>query len=327
MKITEYIQLSDHPFISFEIIPPKRGGNLKQLIKLIKALKKFNPPFIDVTSHASEVVYEENPIGIKKKTIRKRPGTLGVCALIQHKFRIEAVPHILCHGFTQEETEDFLIDVRYLEIENLLALQGDERGFEKPLEFNRSRNLYANELVAQIARLNQGIYLSEFSDETPTDFCIGVAGYPEKHFESPNLQLDIQFTKAKIDAGAHYIVTQLFYDNHHFFNYVQLCRQAGITVPIIPGLKIIFRKRQLHSIPRFFHVDIPQELVEQVLSCDSDDEVAEVGIRWAVQQIKDLVDFGVPGIHFYVLEDPTYVQRVLGAVQEAGFAVNPPLHS
>src|SRR6185295_9377876 len=255
MKVTEHLAHATQPLISFEIIPPLRGGDVKGLLALIDDLVKYHPPFIDITSHAAEVIYEETPAGIQRRVKRKRPGTLGVCALIQNKYQIDAVPHILCHGFTREETEDFLIELRYLGIDNVLAVRGDDSGYQKPLPYGRSANRFACDLVAQIASMNGGRYLEQdLLDAEPTNFCIGVGGYPEKHFEAPNLSLDVRHVKDKIDAGAHYVVTQMFFDNRHYFRFLELCREQGIEVPVIPGLKILTSVKQLTSIPRTFFV-------------------------------------------------------------------------
>ncbi|HSK76837.1 MAG TPA: methylenetetrahydrofolate reductase, partial [Thermoanaerobaculia bacterium] len=226
MKVTEHLANAKQPLISFEIIPPLRGGNVQGLLGLIDDLVKYHPPFIDITSHAAEVIYEETPKGIERRVKRKRPGTLGVCALMQNKYHIDAVPHILCQGFTREETEDFLIELRYLGIDNVLAVRGDDSGFQKPLQFGRSANAYACDLVKQIAATNHGRYLEQdLLDAEPTSFCIGVGGYPVKHFEAPNLQSDVRHDKDKIDAGADYVVTQMFFDNRHYFKYLDLCRE------------------------------------------------------------------------------------------------------
>jgi len=260
MKVIEHLEKAKNPPISFELIPPKRGGDIKSLLSVIEDLIKFNPPFIDITSHAAEVIYEETPEGIKKKVKRKRPGTLGVCALLQNKYNIEAIPHVLCLGFTREETEDFLIEIQYLGIENVLVIRGDDRGYKKPLVHGRSVNEYALDLVKQIADMNKGKYVEDsLLDAKPTNFCVGVGGYPEKHFESPNLKADIKYLKEKVDAGADYIVTQMFFNNQVYFDFVKACRSEGIDVPIIPGLKILTAKSNLKSIPRKFYISIPEE--------------------------------------------------------------------
>jgi methylenetetrahydrofolate reductase (NADPH) len=302
MKVTEHIAKNGRPLISFEIIPPKRGGDVKALLNTIDTISKYNPPFIDITSHAAEVVYEETPDGIERRIKRKRPGTLGICALIQNKYNIDAVPHIICHGFTREETEDFLIELHYLGIDNVLAIRGDDNYYKKPLVMGRSANEYASELVRQIVGMNKGQYLEpDLLDAKPTNYCIGVGGYPEKHFESPSLLTDIKYTKAKVDAGADYIVTQMFYDNSKFHKYVKLCREHGINVPIIPGLKILTSKEQLTSLPRNFFLDMPEELVEEVMSCEKPEHVREIGVNWACKQVEDLLNNNVPAVHFYIM--------------------------
>ncbi len=316
MKVIEFLEKATEPLISYEIIPPKRGGSLQQILEIVEALAPFRPPFIDVTSHAAEAIYEELPDGtIRRKVKRKRPGTLGICAAIKYRYGIESVPHLLCKGFTREETEDALIELHYLGIQNVMALRGDDKGFEKPLPPDRSRNEYAVDLVRQITAMNQGHYLEELLDATPTDFCIGVAGYPEKHFEAPNLTRDIQYLKEKVDAGAHYIVTQMFFDNRHYFSFVEKCRKVGITVPIIPGLKILTSRRQLTTIPRHFHVDIPEELTAAVESVPPE-HASEVGIEWAIRQSEELLQAGVPALHFYVMQSPRHVIRVVEALQK-----------
>lgn len=310
MKVTEHLVEATRPLISFEIIPPLRGGDIKGLLGLIEGLVQHRPPFIDITSHAAQVVYDETPHGIERKVKRKRPGTLGVCALIQNKYDIDAVPHVLCQGFTRQETEDFLIELRYLGIENVLAIRGDDSGYRKRLEHGRTANNHAVELVKQVSDMNKGRYLEDLLDADPMDFCIGAAGYPEKHFEAPNLQTDIRWTKAKVDAGAEYIVTQMYFDNRHYFNFVDECRKVGIDVPIIPGLKIITAKRQLQSIPRTFHCEIPAELSEAVESSKGK-HVMEVGIEWAAKQTQELLDKNVPSVHFYVLQNANAINKLL----------------
>ncbi len=315
MKVTEHLAQAQEPLISFEIIPPLRGGNVQGLLSLIDDLVKYHPPFIDITSHAAEVIYEETPEGtIQRRVKRKRPGTLGVCALLQNKYQIDAVPHILCQGFTREETEDFLIELRYLGIDNVLAVRGDESGFSKPLHYGRSANRYATDLVAQIAGMNAGRYLEAgLLDAEPTTFCIGVGGYPEKHFEAANLELDVRRAKEKVEAGADYIVTQMFFDNRHYFRYVELCRAQGIQVPIIPGLKILTGERQLSSIPRTFYVDIPAELADAVLA-DSKN-VIDIGVEWALKQSEELLAHGVPSLHFYVMQNASAIKKLMAKLK------------
>lgn len=311
MKVTEHLEKADGPLISFEIIPPLRGGDLKQLLGLIENLVRHKPPFIDITSHAAEVIYEETSQGIRRRVKRKRPGTLGVCALMQNKYNVDAVPHVLCQGFTRQETEDFLIELRYLGIDNVLAIRGDDSGYKKPLNHGRTRNTCAAELIQQIGDMNRGQYLEDdLLDADPTTFCVGAAGYPEKHFEAPNLDADIRWAKKKVDAGADYIVTQMFFDNAYYFRYVEKCRQAGIDIPIIPGLKILTNKRQLRSIPRAFHCEIPSGLADEIESA-SKEQVRDIGVEWALAQAQELVDHGVPSVHFYIMQNATAINSLL----------------
>ncbi len=311
MKVTEHLANADHPFISFEIIPPMRGGDVKGLLALIDDLVKYKPPFIDITSHAAEVIYEETPLGIQRRVKRKRPGTLGVCALIQNKYHIDAVPHILCRGFTREETEDFLIELRYLGIDNVLAVRGDDSGFEKPLTYGRSANHYACDLVSQISCMNRGKYLEEsLLDAQPTEFCIGVGGYPEKHFEAPNLRLDVRRVKEKVEAGAHYVVTQMFFNNDHYFHFLDVCREEGITVPVIPGLKILTSLKQLNSLPKTFFVEIPDAFAEEVMAAKPE-HVVDIGVEWALKQSQELLDKGVPSLHYYVMQSASAIKKLM----------------
>lgn len=312
MKVTEHLAKANDTLISFEIIPPKRGGDIKELLKVLDDIEKYKPPFIDITSHPAEVIYEEAPGGeMKMKIKRKRPGTLGICALIQNKYNIDAVPHVLCSGFTREETEDFLIELHYLQIDNVLAIRGDDSGFKKPLKYGRSINEYGIDLIKQINDLNHGKYLEEgLLDAEPMNFCIGTSGYPQKHFEAPNLITDIRYTKAKIDAGASYIVTQMFFDNKDYFNYVDLCRKEGIDVPIIPGLKIITSKAHAHTLPKNFYIDIPPELVEE-LDKAKPEYALEIGVNWTYKQVEELLNRKVPAIHFYIMQNSKPINMLM----------------
>jgi methylenetetrahydrofolate reductase (NADPH) len=312
VKVVEHLARATRPLISFEIIPPLRGGTLQRLLELIEGLQRFAPPFIDITSHSAEAAYDEQRDGtVVRRVRRKRPGTLGVCALIQNKYRIDTVPHVLCHGFTREETEDVLIEMRYLGIENVLAVRGDDTGFAKPVRADRSVNRYASELVEQIVHMNHGKYLDEeLLDADPTSFCIGVGGYPEKHFEAPNLATDIHYTKKKVDAGAEYIVTQMFFDNDDYFAYVDRCRAAGITVPIIPGLKILTTRGQVTSLPRTFFISLPDALTQEALAADPK-HVADIGVDWAVRQAENLLSRGVSSLHFYIMQSSEAITKVL----------------
>lgn len=315
MKVIEHLQKAQKPLISFEIIPPKRGGDIKGLLAAVDDIAKYKPPFIDITSHAAEVVYEETNQGIKKIVKRKRPGTLGICALIQYKYNIDAVPHVLCQGFTREETEDFMIDIQYLGIDNVLAIRGDESDYQKPLLHGRTVNTHAVDLVRQIAEMNRGKYLEDsLLDARPSDFCIGVSGYPEKHFESPNLKADIKYVKEKIDAGASYVVTQMFFDNRFYYDFLKTCQDEGITVPIIPGLKIVLAKSNLTSLPRNFHVSIPEELADEIMAAKPE-HVVEIGVNWASRQLEDLLNQKVPAVHFYIMQNSTPIKMLMHKVK------------
>jgi methylenetetrahydrofolate reductase (NADPH) len=315
VKVTEHIERAGRPLISFEIIPPLRGGDVKALLALIDDLVRFRPPFIDITSHAAEVIYDETSQGIQRRVKRKRPGTLGVCALLQNKYQVDAVPHILCLGFTREETEDFLIELKYLGIDNVLAVRGDDSGFQKPLQYGRSVNTYAVDLVSQIEAMNHGRYLEEdLLDAQPSNFCIGAGGYPEKHVEAPNLRLDVRHVKEKVDAGADYIVTQMFFDNRRYFEYVDLCREMGITVPIIPGLKVLTSQKQLTSLPRTFFVDIPPALSDEVLAA-TPEHAAAIGVEWTLRQTEELLARGVPAVHFYVMQSSSAIKKLMARLK------------
>ena len=310
MKVIEHLERATRPLISFEIIPPLRGGDLRGLLQLIEDLVVHDPPFIDITSHAAEVMIEETASGLQKRIKRKRPGTIGVCALIQNKYDIDAVPHVLCQGFTRQETEDFLIELRYLGIDNVLAIRGDDSGYRKPLDHGRTANVFATDLIGQIAAMNRGQYLEELLDADPSNFCIGAAGYPEKHFEAPNLEADVRRVKEKVEAGAEYIVTQMFFENRHYFRFVELCREVGIEVPIIPGLKIVTAKKQLRTIPRTFHCEIPVTLADEIESAKPK-HVVEVGVEWALAQTRELLEHGVPSVHYYIMANSAAINRLL----------------
>ena len=312
MKVIEHLEKAKNTLISFEIIPPKRGGNIKQLLQVLEDIVKYNPPFIDITSHAAEVVYEETAEGgMQMKIKRKRPGTLGICALIQNKYNIDAVPHVLCTGFTREETEDFLIELHYLGIDNVLAIRGDDSDYKKPVKFGRSINEYAVDLIKQLNSINKGKYLEEgLLDAQPMNFCVGTSGYPEKHYEAPNLLTDVRNTKAKVDAGASYIVTQMFYNNKAYFDYVDLCRKEEINVPIIPGLKIITSKAHIKTLPKNFYIDIPQELADEIEAAKPE-HVNEIGVNWTAKQVEELLNKNVPAIHFYIMQSSSPMKMLM----------------
>ena len=302
MKVTEHIQNANgKPLFSFEILPPLKGQNIQSIFDSVDPLMEFKPPFIDVTYHREEYEYKERENGLlQKKIVRKRPGTVGICAAIQNKYQVDAIPHILCGGFTKEDTENFLIDLDFLGIDNVVALRGDAVKNEIYFKPEKEGHRYASELVGQISNLNKAIYLDdELQNSTATDFCIGVAGYPEKHMEAPSLDSDIQFLRQKIENGANYIVTQMFFDNQKFFNFVEKCRNEGITVPIIPGLKPIATHNQLNLIPHRFKVDLPNDLVKEVTSAKDNEAVNQIGVEWCTQQSKELVKAGIPVLHYY----------------------------
>ncbi|MCE2788386.1 MAG: methylenetetrahydrofolate reductase [NAD(P)H] [Saprospiraceae bacterium] len=305
MKIIDYFEKAEQQtLVSFEVLPPLKGGSMGDIFNTLDPLMEFKPPFIDVTYHREEFVYNKRASGYYEKTsIRKRPGTVGICASIMHRYGIDAIPHLICGGFSVEETENALIDLHFLGINNVLALRGDARQFEDKFIPEPSGHKYAVDLVRQIHEMNQGMYLdSNIENGTPTDFCIGVAGYPEKHFESPNFAMDIAYLKEKIDAGASYIVTQMFFDNQHFFRFRDACKKEGINVPIVPGLKPVTRKYQLNSIPRKFFINFPEQLVQEIHAAD-DKHTKQIGIEWCVQQCLELKKEGVPCLHFYTMGD------------------------
>lgn len=303
MKITDHIQQSTDTLISFEVLPPLKGRSITSIYDHLDPLMEFKPSWINVTYHRSESMFKKNKDGsFEKIEVRKRPGTVGICAAVMNHYQIDAVPHIICGGFTRRETEDALIDLNFLGIDNVLVLRGDAPKNESFFEPEPDGHRYGLDLLKQVVNLNNGIYIDEdIRDGGKTKFCIGVAGYPEKHFEAPNLDVDIKRLKEKIDNGANYIMTQMFFDNKKFYEFVNACRAMGITAPIIPGLKPITTKKQLSVLPRIFHVDIPTELSEEILRCKSDEDCEKIGIEWLVQQSKELREFGAPALHYYTL--------------------------
>ncbi len=313
MKVTEHIQNANgKPLFSFEILPPLKGQNIQSIFDSIDPLMEFNPPFIDVTYHREEYEFKELENGLlQKKVVKKRPGTVGICAGIQNKYQVDAIPHILCGGFTKEDTENLLIDLDFLGIDNVVALRGDAVKSEIYFKPEKEGHAYASELVTQISNLNKGIYLDEdLQNSTKTDFCIGVAGYPEKHMEAPSLDSDIHFVKQKIKNGADYIITQMFFDNKKFFDFVAKCRVAGITVPIIPGLKPIATKKQLNLIPHRFSLELPDDLIMEVVKAKDNDAVKQIGIEWCTQQSKELIAAGIPVLHYYSMGKAENVKAI-----------------
>src|SRR3954471_3393451 len=303
MKLTQKLSQSNKTLFSIEILPPLKGKSIQSIYDGIDPLMEFEPAFVDVTYHREEYIYKKREGGyLEKVSIRKRPGTVGICAAIMNKYNVEAVPHIICGGFTREETENALIDLHFLGIDNVLALRGDSIKTESSFVPEPNGHHYALDLVKQIVEMNKANYLDdEMKNAAPTDFCIGIAGYPEKHFEAPNLTSDLKYLKAKVDAGAEYIVTQMFFDNKKYFEFVELCKKNGINVPIIPGLKILSSKKQITTLPKIFHIDIPQPFFEMLEKCKDDKEVKQAGIEWCIHQSKELVKANVPCLHFYTM--------------------------
>lgn len=312
MKVTEHLKQADKTLFSLEILPPLKGQNIQSLYDQIDELMEFKPPFIDVTYHREEYVYKKLPGGLlEKRSTRKRPGTVGICSAIQNRYNVDAVPHIICGGFTVEDTEDALIDLNFLGIDNVLLLRGDGIKSEPRFEPEEGGHMYATDLVKQVVEMNKGHYLDdELQDAMPTDFCIGVAGYPEKHFEAPNIKSDLRWLKRKVELGAEYIVTQMFFDNSKYVEFVKQCRNEGINIPIIPGLKPITTAKQLSILPSIFHIDIPEELATEIEKCKDNKAVRQVGVEWAIQQSRDLMSFGVPCLHYYSMGKSNPVKAI-----------------
>jgi methylenetetrahydrofolate reductase (NADPH) len=310
MYVIEHLARARRPLFSYEIIPPPRGRSARDVLDVVEQILPYDPPFIDVTSHSAEAYYDELGNGTVRRRVRKkRTGTISICGIIQNRYNIDTVPHLLCRGFTREETEDAMIELGYLGIHNVLAIRGDEPNYKKPVSKDYSTNVYAVDLVQQLVNLKAGKYLEEIVNTDAIDMCIGVGGYPEKHLESPNKKQDIIYLKEKVGAGADYIVTQMYYDNRYYFDFVERCREAGIAVPIIPGIKVLANARQLRSLPKTFHITIPEELSDEVL--ESPKHAAEIGVRWAVKQCQELLNANVPCVHFYVLSDADLVTNVV----------------
>ncbi len=316
MKVIDHLNNAKSTLFSIEILPPLKGKSIDSLFNGIEPLLEFKPSFVDVTYHREEYVYKKRPNGLLEKvSIKKRPGTVGICAAIMNKYGIDAVPHIICGGFTKEETENALIDLNFLGIDNVLVLQGDSIKTEPDFVPEPDGHAYANELVGQVVNLNNGVYLDEdLKNVKETNFCIGVAGYPEKHIKAPNRKTDLRYLKQKVDAGAEYIVTQMFFDNAAFFRFVDDCRAADITVPIIPGIKPLTTKRQASLLPSLFHIDVPEVLFDEVENCKDNDAAFEVGIEWCIAQSKELIEAGVPCLHFYTMGKSDATKKVAEAV-------------
>ena len=317
MKVTDYFEAAEKKtLISFEVLPPLKGGSMKAIFDTLDPLMEFKPPFVDVTYHREEFIYRKRESGYYEKTaIRKRPGTVGICAAIMHRYGVDAVPHLICGGFSKEETENALIDLNFLDINNVLALRGDAAKFEDKFVPHPEGHAYALDLIKQLGEMNEGKYLDpSIQNGSKTNFCIGTAGYPEKHFESPNLEVDLAYLKAKVDAGANYIVTQMFFDNKYYFNFVEACRKVGINVPIVPGLKPISKMYQLNSIPRLFFIDLPGDLVNPIRNAKDEKTLKQIGTEWCIQQSIELKKAGVPCLHYYTMGDSATIRKIGEAV-------------
>lgn len=317
MKVTDHIkQANGKTLFSFEIIPPQKGRNIQELYNNIDPLMEFEPPFIDVTTSREEYIYIDKGEGLlDRKVTRMRPGTVGICAAIKHKYNVDTVPHVLCGGFTREETEYLLVDCHYLGIDNVMALRGDAMSHEKYFEASKGGHKFATDLVAQIQNLNTGKYLHEVIEaDHKSNFCIGVAGYPEKHMEAPSLQTDLRRLKEKVDAGADYVVTQMFFENQKYFEFVEAAKAAGINVPIIPGIKPIAVKRHLQLLPQVFKIDLPEELINEVEKCKDNKAVRQVGVEWAIKQSEELRKAGVPVLHYYSMGKSDNIKAIASAL-------------
>lgn len=316
MKVTDHIKnAKGKTLFSFELIPPQKGRSIQELYNNIDPLMEFNPPFIDVTTSREEFIYIDRDGLLDKKLTRMRPGTVGICASIKHKYNVDTIPHVLCGGFTKEETEYLLVDCHYLGIDNVMALRGDAMKEEKYFTPSKGGHCYANELVKQIVNMNDGKYLHEVIEtDNKSDFCVGVAGYPEKHMEAPSMDSDLRRLKDKVDAGADYVVTQMFFDNKRFFSFVERAKEAGINVPIIPGIKPVAVQRHLQLLPQVFKLDMPDELVQAVESCKTNNEVRQVGVEFAIQQSKELMEYGVPVLHYYSMGKSDNIKKIASEV-------------
>ncbi len=316
MKVTEHLAQAKDTLFSIEILPPLKGQNIQKIFDALDPLMEFKPPFIDVTYHREEYILKPRKDGgYDRIATRKRPGTVGICAALQNRYHIDPVPHIICGGFTKEETENALIDLNFLGIDNVLVIRGDHLSTEKSFRPEPTGNNYATDLVDQVVGMNNGQYLDDsLQNAHPTSFCIGVSGYPEKHFEAPNMKLDLKYLKMKIEMGAEYVVTQMFFDNQKYFDFVDTCRAEGITVPIIPGLKPITTKKQMQVLPSIFHIDLPDDLVDALDDCKDNEAAKQVGIDWCIQQSKDLMAKGAPVLHYYTMSKSDPVLSIAKAL-------------
>lgn len=315
MKVIDHLKEAKSTLFSFEILPPLKGKSIQSIYDGIDPLMEFKPKYINVTYHREEYIFKERANGLLEKiAIRKRPGTVGICAAIMNKYHVDAVPHLICGGFSKEETENALIDLQFLGIDNVLALRGDSIKTESSFRPHPEGHAYAVDLIKQVVEMNQGNYITEDFQLEPTSYCIGTAGYPEKHFEAMNLSTDLLYLKQKVDAGAEYIVTQMFFDNQKYFDFVAACREIGITVPIIPGIKPIKTLNHITFLPKLFHIDYPEALAKELLKCKSNDDVKQLGIEWGIQQSKELKAKNVPGIHYYTMSNSDEVKAIASEV-------------
>lgn len=313
MTVIEKIKSSKGALFTFELLPPLKGHSIERVYASIERLLEFNPAYINFTSHRNETIFKDRADGsVEKRITRIRPGTIALAAAVKYKYNITVVPHVLCGGFTREETENALIEMNFLGIHDVFALRGDPVKGTRTFIPERDGHRYANELVEQISDLNKGKYLeSSLQNGTHTSFCTGVAGYPEKHFEAPNMEIDMANLKQKVDAGAEYIVTQMFFDNSKFFKFRDMCREAGIDVPVIPGIKPISALNDIRLLPQTFHIDLPVDLCDTLYKCKDDSQAREAGVEWAVMQSRELIKEGVPGIHYYTLGSSDNIAKIV----------------
>jgi methylenetetrahydrofolate reductase (NADPH) len=316
MKVTDYFKKDDNRKVSFELLPPLKGDNIQKIYNTLDPLMEFNPPYINVTYHREEIVYKKHDNGLlERKIVRKRPGTVAISAAIKFRYGVDVVPHIICGGFSKEETENALIDLHFLGITNILLIRGDTLKSERKFTAEPDGHEHSVDLVRQVVNMNKGVYQDEeLENATPTQFCIGVAGYPEKHEEAPNQQTDLKHLKEKVDAGAEYIVTQMFFDNEKYYRFVESCRKAGITVPIIPGIKPISACQQIYTLPKSFSIDIPHDLVSEVEKCHTNAAAWEIGVEWAIEQSRDLLQNGVPIVHYYTMGRSDNIKKIVKAI-------------
>jgi methylenetetrahydrofolate reductase (NADPH) len=315
MKVIDHLNAAKSTLFSFEILPPLKGKSIQSIYDGIDPLMEFKPKYINVTYHREEYIFKERANGLLEKiAIRKRPGTVGICAAIMNKYHVDAVPHLICGGFSKDETENALIDLQFLGIDNVLALRGDSIKTESAFRPHPEGHAYAVDLIKQVINMNNGNYMTEDYQLEPTNFCIGTAGYPEKHFEAMNMSTDLHYLKQKVEAGAEYIVTQMFFDNKKFFDFVNACKEYGINVPIIPGIKPIKTLAHTTVLPKLFHIDFPEALSKELLKCKSNEEVKRVGIEWGIQQSKELKAMNVPGIHYYTMSNSDEVKAIASEV-------------